>query len=234
MLGTLAQAASDFTTTTTTTTITESEATAILGVGAGVLFVAVLVFYLVSALITSFVFKKASKPMWAAYVPVYNSWVLFEISGKPGWWVLVNFIPFVGALLFLALYIVAMLELSKRFGYGVLFAIIGLILFPIIGFAMLAFGKAQYAAAGGGTPGEFTPQQPQPVDTVPQTSPVSEDVQAAVPQSQFQSASAVVPTTAPSQDTQDTSVSPQAPVAAEVQDDAQDAQSQNPPANPVA
>lgn len=227
MLGTLAQVTSDFTTTTTTTNITEGEAAAILGVGLGVFLGAILVIYLVTAFITSFVFKKAGKPMWAAYVPVYNSWVLFEMSGKPGWWVLVNFIPFVGSLLYLVLYIIAMLELSKRFGYGTLFALLGLVLFPIIGFAMLAFGKAQYASAEGGTPGAFAPQQPQPIDTAQPTGPVSEDIQTTVPQSQFQPAADAAPQTEP---LQDTPAPPQTPAPAEIQEDAP---TQNPPANPV-
>jgi len=32
------------------------------------------------------VFVKAGRPGWAAIVPIYNGWVFFEISSKPGWW----------------------------------------------------------------------------------------------------------------------------------------------------
>ena len=33
------------------------------------------------------IFAKAGKPGWAAIIPIYNIIVLFEIIGKPAWWV---------------------------------------------------------------------------------------------------------------------------------------------------
>jgi uncharacterized membrane protein YhaH (DUF805 family) len=89
-------------------------------------------------------FEKAGRPGWEAIVPVYSTWVLFEISGKPGWWALVGLIPYVGWVILFVLYILAMLELAKRFGQTVTFAIFGLIVFQVIGFLILAFGDAKY------------------------------------------------------------------------------------------
>lgn len=162
-LGILAQTTTDFTYTTTTDV---NDAATVLGMGLGVALVAGLILYLVVSFITSFIFKKAGRQAWEAYVPVYNTWVLLEISGKPGWWILVNFIPFVGSVIFFVLYIVAMLALAKRFGKGPLFAIFGLVLFSIIGMIILAFDKSTYSASDSlGT--ASNPQNPMPFGTPP-------------------------------------------------------------------
>ena len=85
------------------------------------------------------VFTKAGKPGWAAIIPIYNLVVLLEIVGKPIWWIILMLIPLVN----LIVYIIILVELAKRFGKGVGFAI-GLLLFPFICFPILGFGSAQY------------------------------------------------------------------------------------------
>ena len=107
-------------------------------------FVALVALYLVVAWIMSRVFKLAGRPAWAAFVPVYNNWVLFEISGKPGWWVLFALIPYIGFLIYIVLYIIAMLELARRFGKSIMFAIFGLIIFAVIGFILLSTEQPKY------------------------------------------------------------------------------------------
>lgn len=90
------------------------------------------------------IFEKAGRPGWTAIVPIYNAWTLFEISGKPGWWALIGLIPYVGWLAVLVLYIIAMLELARRFGRDNVFAVFGLIVFQIVGFFILGFGDDEY------------------------------------------------------------------------------------------
>jgi len=85
------------------------------------------------------VFEKAGKPGWAAIIPIYNLVVLLEIVGKPIWWIILMLIPLVN----LIVYIIILVELAKRFGKGVGFAI-GLLIFPFICFPILGFGSAQY------------------------------------------------------------------------------------------
>ena len=85
------------------------------------------------------VYEKAGKPGWAALIPIYNIIVLLEIVGKPIWWVILFFIPLVNIVAAVLVYI----ELSKRFGQDVPFAI-GLLLLPVIFMAILAFGPARY------------------------------------------------------------------------------------------
>ncbi len=85
------------------------------------------------------VFTKAGKPGWAAIVPLYNIIVLLEIVGRPWWWLLLVFVPFLNFVIAIIVYI----DLAKSFGKGVGFAI-GLLLLPFIFFPILAFGDAEY------------------------------------------------------------------------------------------
>jgi uncharacterized membrane protein YhaH (DUF805 family) len=95
------------------------------------------------------IFTKAGQPGWAAIIPIYNWYILCKIVGRPGWWVILFFIPFINFIIGIILCI----DLAKSFGKGVGFAI-GLILLGIIFFPILGFGSAQYQgpAAGGLAP----------------------------------------------------------------------------------
>ena len=42
------------------------------------------------------IFKKAGQEGWKSIIPIYNTYVLFEISGLKGWYVFLGFIPFFG------------------------------------------------------------------------------------------------------------------------------------------
>jgi hypothetical protein len=39
--------------------------------------------------------KTGTDNAWMAWVPILNLWLLCEIGGKPGWWVILCMIPFV-------------------------------------------------------------------------------------------------------------------------------------------
>lgn len=103
----------------------------------------VIVFYLAVLLLTLIsiakVFKKAGKPGWAVIVPIYNIIVLLEIVKKPLWWFFLLFIPIVNVIIS----IIIDVELAKKFGQGVGFAI-GLIFLPFIFYPILGFGEANY------------------------------------------------------------------------------------------
>ena len=85
------------------------------------------------------VFAKAGKPGWGAIVPIYNIVLLLEIVGKPIWWLLLLFIPCVGIVVAVILFI----ELAKCFGKGAGFGL-GLALLSPIFFPLLGFGDAKY------------------------------------------------------------------------------------------
>jgi len=86
------------------------------------------------------VFEKAGHPGWAAIIPIYNTYIFLKIAGKPGWWLILLFIPIVN----LIFAIIAALAFAANFGKSTGFAI-GIIFLPFIFIPMLAFGDATYA-----------------------------------------------------------------------------------------
>ncbi|MFT5123402.1 MAG: hypothetical protein ACI9TH_001359 [Kiritimatiellia bacterium] len=101
-----------------------------------VLYVAVIVFGIVCMWK---IYTKAGKPGWASIAPIYNI-ILLEIVGRPLWWIVLMFIPFVNVVIF----ILVLIDLAKSFGKGAGFGI-GLLFLGIIFFPMRAFGSAKYA-----------------------------------------------------------------------------------------
>lgn len=92
-------------------------------------------------------FTKAGKPGWAVLIPIYNLIVLLEIVGKPLWWILLMFFPFVN--LIVSVWIANLL--AKSFGKTELYTI-GMIFLPFIFYPVLAFGSSRYnGPAGSGT-----------------------------------------------------------------------------------
>lgn len=85
------------------------------------------------------VFTKAGEPGWAAIVPIYNTYILLKIAGKPWWWLLLLLIPFVN----FVVAILALIALAQAFGKGTGFAL-GLIFLSPIFIPILGFGSAQY------------------------------------------------------------------------------------------
>jgi hypothetical protein len=85
------------------------------------------------------IFVKAGQPGWASIIPIYNAYIICKIAGKPGWWVILLFIPIVNFVIAIILWV----ELAKRFGKGIGYAI-GLILLSFIFVPMLGFSDATY------------------------------------------------------------------------------------------
>lgn len=92
------------------------------------------------------VFVKAGQPGWAAIIPIYNLYVWLQIAGRPGWWLIVwivlSFIPILN-LATLVLAIIVNIDVCKAFGKSAGFMVL-MILLPIIGLPILAFGDARY------------------------------------------------------------------------------------------
>jgi hypothetical protein len=85
-------------------------------------------------------FTKAGEAGWKSLVPFYNTYTMFRIAGRNGWWFLLLGVPIVNFVLL----VVLALDLAKHFGKSSLFAIFGLLIFPVVGYLMLAFGDAKY------------------------------------------------------------------------------------------
>ncbi|MGA2584757.1 MAG: DUF5684 domain-containing protein [Tepidisphaeraceae bacterium] len=84
------------------------------------------------------VFAKAGYPGWASLIPFYNIYVMLKVAGRPGWWLILCFIPFVNLII-----IVIPFDIAKRFGKGTGFGI-GLLLLGFIFYPILGFGDAVY------------------------------------------------------------------------------------------
>jgi uncharacterized membrane protein YoaK (UPF0700 family) len=69
---------------------------------------------------------------------------MLEIVGKPVWWIILFFIPFVGFIM----WIIVANQISLSFGQGIGMTIL-LIFLAFIGFLVLGFGDAKYLGAGG-------------------------------------------------------------------------------------
>lgn len=114
------------------------------------LVLAAMIFYIVAGtlfLLTAgwVLYVKADRPGWASLIPIYNTYVLLQIVGRPGWWLVLYFIPVVGNIII----IVNIFDLAKAFGQGILFGLGLLFLGPIF-VPILAFGEAEYVGDGGG------------------------------------------------------------------------------------
>ena len=85
------------------------------------------------------VYEKAGQPGWASIIPIYNLYILMKIAGKPGWWLLLCFIPLVNIIVLILVYV----ALAENFAKGPGFAL-GLLLLGFIFFPILAWGDAVY------------------------------------------------------------------------------------------
>lgn len=99
------------------------------------------------------VFRKAGKPGWAAIVPFYNLYVLFEITWGSGMRFLLLLIPIYNIILSIQ----TQVRLARAFGKSGGFAA-GLVFLPYIFIPLLAFGKETYQ----GVPVKAAPYQNNP------------------------------------------------------------------------
>ncbi|MFD9704706.1 DUF5684 domain-containing protein [Lentzea sp. NPDC059081] len=112
-------------------------ASAGIGIVGIILYLAFLVFAIVVMWKT---FTKAGQPGWAAIIPIYNFYVWLKIAGRPGWWLILMLIPVVNIIIS----VIVSIDFAKSFGKDTVFGVVGLWLFSLIGYAILAFGGAQY------------------------------------------------------------------------------------------
>lgn len=91
------------------------------------------------------IFTKAGEAGWKSLIPIYNLYIMFKISGMSGWWILLMLVPLVNVIGSILL----SLNLAKSFGRSQLFGIVGLYIFGLIGFPILAFGESQYVGPAG-------------------------------------------------------------------------------------
>ena len=64
---------------------------------------------------------------------------MLKVAGKPGWWLILFFIPIVNIITEIVMYV----GIANNFGKGGGFAV-GMIFLPFIFFPILGFGSARY------------------------------------------------------------------------------------------
>jgi signal peptidase I len=57
-------------------------------------------------------FEKAGRPGWEAIIPIYNTFIIIKLTGKPLWWILLTFIPGINVIVIVGLIV----EFAKSFG----------------------------------------------------------------------------------------------------------------------
>ena len=127
---------------------------------AGGLFLYFLVIYAIAVIPFWVIFTKAGQPGWPALIPIYDLYILLKVVGRPGWWLILYFIPLVNIVILIVVYN----DLSKSFGHGVGFTL-GLIFLSLIFLYILAFGSSTYrgpSAAPGGMAAPPPPAPPMP------------------------------------------------------------------------
>jgi hypothetical protein len=143
-----------------------------LGFGVGVIMVLIWIAVIVFMVVSYWkLFKKASKPGWAAIVPIYNIVVTFEIVGLSPWIILlvigliIPIINFLVAIAWIIIYIVLCYRLAKVFGHNGWFAV-GIYFVSIVFVPIMAFSDDKYLGVGmfnkTNLPPQIPPTQPNP------------------------------------------------------------------------
>lgn len=125
---------------------TNTDMMSVMGALAGVFIVIWLVTLVVSIVILVSmwkIFKKAGRPGWAALIPFYNTYTLFDIVYGKGWRMLFMLIPFFNIYIGIKLYI----DLAHIYGQSTAFGIGLLLLCPVF-LCILGFGSARYTGNG--------------------------------------------------------------------------------------
>ncbi|MGA2371798.1 MAG: DUF5684 domain-containing protein [Candidatus Korobacteraceae bacterium] len=94
------------------------------------------------------VFEKAGQPGWAIIIPIFNIYIMLKIVGRPGWWLVLYFIPVINVVIA----VIISMDMAKSFGQSAVFGIVLLFLLCGIGYLILAFGSARYLGPAAAMP----------------------------------------------------------------------------------
>ena len=128
-----------------TASSTDSAAAALLFGGLFLFFVfAVIIGYVVFSFLLGRIFKKAGVESWKAWVPVYNSWIMLELGGQQGFWVILAFIPLVNIVSAVFMFI-AMYNIGLKLGKPGAFVLLAIFL-PAVWLIWLAVDDSKWPA----------------------------------------------------------------------------------------
>jgi hypothetical protein len=120
----------------------------------GAFFLAIVIFCIAGVWRT---YSKAGHPGWTCLIPIYNTYVWVKMASKPGWWVLLMFIPVLNVIFA----IIVAAGVARNFGKGIGFTI-GMIIFPFIFLMVLGFGDSKFNPVAEGSSGGAASPAPAP------------------------------------------------------------------------
>ncbi len=85
-------------------------------------------------------FVKAGKPGWAVLIPIYNTFIILDIAGKPSHWFWLMFIPFCNFFILWKVFEGIAIAYGKDKGFAV-----GLFLIAPLFVMILGFDKSVYS-----------------------------------------------------------------------------------------
>ena len=85
------------------------------------------------------IYRKAGFEGWECLVPIYRILIFLKIIGKPWWWILLLFVPFVNIVILIRGANMLSYSFGKDEGFTAGLILAGFIFIPILG-----FGDAQY------------------------------------------------------------------------------------------
>lgn len=125
--------------------------------------------YVITAFLLSRIFKKAGVEGWKAWVPVYNTWVFYEIGEQKGYWAVLAFVPIVN-IVSLVFAIIAMYRIGLNLGKEGWFVVIGIFL-PLVWLIWLAFDSSVWKGAAPVAVGAAPAYQPPVAPAQPAEAP---------------------------------------------------------------
>lgn len=114
-------------------------ATAAFGIGTIIYMVILLAIAVISLISMWKIFAKAGEAGWKALIPIYNMYILFQITWGKGIYFLLMLIPLANFVILIITYV----KLANAFGKSGAFAV-GIVFLPAIFMPILAFGSAEY------------------------------------------------------------------------------------------
>jgi len=108
----------------------------------GLILVAGIIAYILSAIFLSRIFKKAGVDGWIAWVPFYNTWKLLELGGQQGFWAVLAIVPIINYVAAVFMYI-AMYHIGKKLGKDGTFVLLAIFV-PIVWIIWLAVDKSKW------------------------------------------------------------------------------------------
>lgn len=113
--------------------------TAAFGIGTIIYMVILLAIAVISLISMWKIFAKAGEAGWKALIPIYNMYILFQITWGKGIYFLLMLIPLANFVILIITYV----KLANAFGKSGAFAV-GIVFLPAIFMPILAFGSAEY------------------------------------------------------------------------------------------